>query len=68
MYSKLIGLIAVRKIAKVDIAKALEIDRSTLENKLRGKSKFSSAEMFFIQHKFFPDVDEEVLFEKEQIA
>ena len=65
MYSNLIGLIAVRKISKVDIAKAMGIDRSTLENKLRGKSEFSVSEMYFIQQKFFPDVQAEKLFEKD---
>lgn len=68
MYSNLIGIIAVRKISKVDIARAMGIDRSTLENKLRGKSEFSIAEMYFLQHEFFPDVRKEELFERESIA
>lgn len=63
MYEYLIGVIAVRKISKVKIANSLGIDRSTLENKLRGKSKFSISEMFFIQHEFFPDIDANTLFQ-----
>lgn len=64
MYKKLIGEIAVRKIAKTEIASKMGIDRSTLENKLTGKSKFTISEMFFIQTMFFPDTKPEELFEK----
>lgn len=66
MYEKLIGLIAVRKIAKTRIAEAMDIDRTTLENKLRGKSEFSVSEMFFIQNQFFPDIKKEELFLKSE--
>lgn len=64
MYENLIGLIAIRKVTKTNIATALGINRSTLDNKLNGKSRFTSAESFFIQKKFFPDVSEEELFRK----
>lgn len=63
MYANLIGLIAIRKIVKSQIAAAMGLNRSTLENKLNGKSKFTLSEMFFIQQKFFPDISEEELFE-----
>lgn len=62
MYANLIGLMAVRKVAKTVLAAALGINRGTLDNKLEGRSKFSAAEMFFIQQKFFPDVPENELF------
>lgn len=32
------------------------------------KSEFSIAEMYFLQHEFFPDVRKEELFERESIA
>lgn len=62
MYANLIGLIAIRKVTKTALAAAMKINRSTLDNKLNGKTRFSPAEMFFIQQKFFPDVTEEELF------
>lgn len=62
MYEKLIGLMAIRKVTKVAIAEAMGINRSTLDNKLEGKTRFSTAEMFFIQQKFFPDVVQAELF------
>lgn len=63
MYANLIGIMAVRKIVKTDICAAMGINRTTFENKLRGKSKFSTSEMYFIQKVFFPDVSSEKLFE-----
>ena len=68
MYSNLIGLMAIRKVAKTTLASAMGINRSTLDNKLEGKSQFTLSEMFFIQHKFFPDVPEEKLFEKTEVV
>ena len=62
MYANLIGLLAIRKIAKITLAAAMGINRGTLDNKLEGKSRFSTAEMFFIQQKFFPDLTEEEIF------
>ena len=62
MYANLIGLLAIRKIAKTALAAAMGINRGTLDNKLEGKSRFSAAEMFFIQQKFFPDLTEEEIF------
>lgn len=62
MYANLIGLLAIRKIAKTALATAMGINRGTLDNKLEGKSRFSAAEMFFIQQKFFPDLSESELF------
>lgn len=64
MYENLIGIMAIRKVKRIDISKSLGIDRSTLENKLNGKSKFTIAEIFFIQQKFFPDKKSEWLFER----
>lgn len=68
MYENLISLIAVRKIAKVDISNAMDMNRTTFDNKLWGKSKFTIAEMFFIHQKFFPDVSEEELFKRTETA
>lgn len=68
MYENLIATIAIRKVAKTKIAADLEIDRSTLENKLRGRSHFTVAEMFFIHAKYFPDTDANKLFECSSIA
>ena len=62
MYSNLIGLLAIRKIAKTVLAAKMGINRGTLDNKLEGKSRFSLSEMFFIQQKFFPDLTEEEIF------
>ena len=62
MYANLVGLMAIRKIAKTALATAMGINRGTLDNKLDGRSRFSAAEMFFIQQKFFPDVPEKELF------
>ena len=62
MYSTLIGLLAIRKIAKATLASKMGINRGTLDNKLGGKSRFSLSEMFFIQQKFFPDLTEEEIF------
>ena len=64
MYENLIATIAISRVSKSYIAKTLDIDRSTLENKLRGTSKFSVSEMFFIHQKFFPNKDEDWLFER----
>lgn len=64
MYENLIGIMAIRKIKRIDISKSLGIDRSTLENKLNGKSKFTIAEIFYIQQKFFPDKKSEWLFKR----
>lgn len=66
MYANLIGLMAIRKLAKTKLAAIMGISRSTLDNKLVGKSKFSVAEMFFIQEKFFPDIPQAELFAIEE--
>lgn len=66
MYENLIGAIAICKVSKSQIARSLEIDRSTLENKLRGKSRFSVAEMFYIHQNFFPNKNEDWLFAREK--
>lgn len=68
MYANLIGLMAIRKIAKNALAASLGINRGTLDNKLEGSSKFTIAEMFFIQQKYFPDVSEQELFKREEKA
>jgi hypothetical protein len=63
MYKNLISEIAIRKIAKTDIATALSVSRDTLENKLRGITDFKVSEAVFIHEKFFPDLDYQELFQ-----
>lgn len=64
MYENLIGLMAIRKIAKTTMSTKMDMNRGTLDNKLNGKSKFTVSEMYFIQHNFFSDVDMDYLFAK----
>lgn len=66
MYTNLIGLMAIRKVAKTTLSAAMGINRGTLNNKLEGKSRFSLSEMFFIQRKFFPDIPQDELFKFEE--
>ena len=63
MLHNLISEIAVRKIKKKDIAKALDIDEKTLRLKLDGARQFKANEMLKIKDTFFPELTLDYLFE-----
>ncbi len=64
-YPKLEAEIVRRGVQKKDIYGLLEIDRSSLTNKLNGKSSFTVEQALLIWKKWFSDISIDKLFEKE---
>lgn len=66
MLVNLIKEMAVSKISQEDLAKALNVHRNTIANKLDGKGKFSIKDALVIQQLFFPTLGLEYLFENDK--
>jgi len=64
MYRNLIAEIARKGLTNKIISSALEVDRNTFENKLKGKTKFSFDEAQSIRNTFFPEYQYDYLFTK----
>ena len=54
--------ISRKGIKKKDIAAELEIDETTLRNKIKGRTDFVWSEAVKIRDTFFPDIDINYLF------
>ena len=65
-YPRLEAEIVSREIQKKDIYVLLKIDRSSLTNKLNGKSPFTIEQGLTIWKKWFSDIPINELFEKEE--
>ena len=64
MYGNLYLELKEKKITQDKVAEALGISRRAVTLKLKGKTDFTSSEMFEIRKKFFPNCSLEYLFEK----
>ena len=58
--------IAKRGIKKNAIAQALTISVTSFKNKLNGKTSFTWPEVCTINERFFPDMDKDTLFRREE--
>lgn len=68
MYVNLVVAMKLRKITIENIAEYLGLHRNSVSNKLKGESKFTIEEAFKIHKRFFPEMDIEELFKKEEKA
>jgi len=66
MYNNLKAEMARTGITGNDIAKLLEISLNTTYAKLNGKTDFYNNETFSIKEKFFPELEFEYLFKKDE--
>ena len=64
-YPKLICEISKRGIKKRAIAAAAGITTQTLQNKLKGRSAFTWPEICIINRIFFPDMEKDELFARQ---
>lgn len=64
MYPTLVGEIAKRGIKKIAIAKQIGVSERALYNKLAGIAPFTWPEVCSIKDCFFPDMDQETLFQR----
>lgn len=64
MYGNLYIEMKIKKITQDELRKCIGITRQAVVNKLKGKTDFTSSEMFEIRKKFFPNCSLEYLFEK----
>lgn len=62
VYPELIGEIAKRGIRRSDIASGIGISKRALYNKLSGTVAFTWDEVRAITDRFFPDIDQKILF------
>lgn len=65
-YPRLESEIVSRGIRKKNVYELLEIDRSSLTNKLNGKSPFTIEQALLIWKMWFSDIPINELFEKEE--
>lgn len=65
-YPTLVGEIAKRGIKKSSIAKHIGISDRALYNKMSGAVSFTWDEVVAINDNFFPDLDKNALFKREQ--
>ncbi len=63
-YEYLERMIAKRGIRKTIIARVVGISPKTLANKVNGKAAFTWPEVQVIQSQFFPDIEKDVLFQR----
>lgn len=66
VYPNLVSEIAKRGIKKKAIAQSIGVCDKSLSNKLRGKVEFTWPEVRAIRHQFFPDMDPDELFQKDE--
>ena len=64
VYPELVGGLARNSIKRKEVATALGITPRTLYSKLVGETDFTLSEANLIQHRFFPDMDKDVLFKR----
>ncbi len=62
MYANLYTAMKKAKVTQLELSKALSLSPKAVNNKLKGRSKFDSSEMIFIQERYFPDSDLKELF------
>ncbi|MGG3737573.1 helix-turn-helix transcriptional regulator [Aeribacillus pallidus] len=65
MYRNLKAEMARNDLTMGDIAKALNVRRATISDKMNGKYRFYYDECLIIKKTFFPDLPIEYLFEKD---
>lgn len=65
-YPMLVGEIAKRGIKKSSIAKRIGISERALYNKMAGAVSFTWEEVVAINSCFFPDLDKNVLFARDE--
>jgi len=63
-YEYLERMIEKRGIRKTIIARVVGISPKTLTNKVNGKAAFTWPEVQAIQSQFFPDIEKDVLFQR----
>lgn len=64
MYGNLYIEMKKKDVSQADISKRLGITSRAMSNKIRGKTDFTTSEMFTIKNEFFPDKTLEYLFTK----
>lgn len=64
-YPNLVGEMARRGIKRKDVADAISVSYKALSNKLSGKAPFTWPEVVCISNTFFPDVEKDTLFLRE---
>lgn len=65
MYKNLVAEMAKKAITKRAMARQLNLCETTLQNKIKGKSRFDIEESFAIKEQFFPDLELQYLFANE---
>lgn len=55
-----------RKVTIESVAEYLAIHRNSVSNKLEGDTEFSIEEAFKVRDRFFPDLDMDYLFKKDE--
>lgn len=66
MYHNLEAEMARKQINVPDIAKAIGVNEKTVRNKISGKTKFIFDEALIIKDTFFPSLDLQYLFAKDE--
>lgn len=66
MYRNLRAEMARNGLTMGDLAKALNVRRATISDKINGKYRFYYDECLKIKKTFFPDLSIEYLFEKDE--
>lgn len=64
MYGNLYIEMKKKDVSQADISKRLGITSRAMSNKIRGKTDFTTSEMFTIKNEFFSDKTLEYLFTK----
>lgn len=66
MFGNLYKEIKLNNITQTQISRLLKITNRAMNLKIRGKTDFTSDEMFAIQKEFFPDKSLEYLFKRDE--